>query len=129
MEMDDLSPKPLVWIGSTREDLKEFPEEVRGFMGHALYMAQCGLKHERAKPLKGFGSAGAVEIVRDLSGDTYRAVYTVRFAGRVYGLHAFQKKSKRGSATPKAEIELVRRRLKRAEEVHAEWLTARGAKK
>ena len=81
MEMDDLSPKPLVWIGSTREDLKEFPEEVRGFMGHALYMAQCGLKHERAKPLKGFGSAGVVEIVRDLSGDTYRAVYTVRLRG------------------------------------------------
>jgi phage-related protein len=123
--MIDLSPKPLVWIGSSREDLKAFPEEVRGFMGHALYMAQCGLKHEQAKPLKGFGSAGVVEIVRDFSGDTYRAVYTIRLAGRVYALHAFQKKSKSGRATPKVEMELVRRRLKRAEEAHAEWLAKR----
>lgn len=118
----DLSPKPLVWIGSSREDLREFPEQVRALMGHALFMAQCGLKHERAKPLKGFGGAGVLEIVEDSSGGTYRAVYTVRLAGRVYALHAFQKKSKRGIATPKAEVELIRARLKRAEQVHAEWV-------
>jgi phage-related protein len=115
-------PKPLVWIGSSREDLREFPEQVRSLMGHALFMAQCGLKHERAKPLKGFGGAGVLEIVDDFSGGTYRAVYSVRLAGRVYALHAFQKKSKRGSATPKAEVELVQARLKRAEQVHAEWI-------
>jgi phage-related protein len=126
--MSDLSPKPLIWIGSTRDDLREFPEEVRGFVGHALFMAQCGFKHEQAKSLKGFGDAGVIEIVEDFGGDAYRAVYTVRLTGRVYALHAFQKKSKRGSATPKADLDLIRLRLKRATQLHAEWLrTLKGA--
>jgi phage-related protein len=119
--MGHLSPKPLIWIGSARDDLREFPEEVRGLMGHALFMAQCGLKHEQAKPLKGYGDAGVLEIVEDLAGDAYRAVYVVRLTGRIYALHAFQKKSKRGKATPKTDLDLIRLRLKRATQLHAEW--------
>ena len=95
-------------------------------MGYALYVAQCGLKHDRAKPLKGHGAAGVLEVVRHSDGDTYRAVYTVLFAGRVYALHAFQKKSKRGIATPQAALKLIGTRLKRAEELHAEWLESKG---
>ena len=92
-------------------------------MGFALYQAQLGGKHADAKPLRGFGGAGVLEIVEDHSGDTYRAVYTVRLGGRVYALHAFQKKSKTGIATPKAEIDLIKSRLKRAEEEHTAWLS------
>ena len=84
-------------------------------------MAQCGLKHEQAKPLKGYGGAGVLEIVEDFAGGAYRAVYTVRLTGRVYALHAFQKKSKRGSATPHADLDLIRLRLKRAVQLHVEW--------
>jgi phage-related protein len=91
-------------------------------MGFALFLAQQGGKHADAKPLRGFGGAGVLEIVEDHRGDTYRAVYTVRFAGRIYVLHAFQKKSKSGIETPKAEINLIKSRLKRAEEEHAAWL-------
>ena len=90
-------------------------------MGFALYEAQCGLKPTAAKPLKGFGGAGVLEVVSDYQSDTYRAVYTVRLEDRVYVLHAFQKKSKKGIATPKAEIELIKRRLRQAEELHKEW--------
>lgn len=120
------TPRPLAWIASSLDDLKEFPPEVRSFMGYALYVAQCGRKHAQARPLKGFGGAGVLEVVRHFDGDTYRAVYTVRFAGRVYVLHAFQKKSKRGIATPRADIDLIRARLERAETVHAEWSAFRG---
>jgi phage-related protein len=118
----DLTPKPLVWIAGSLDDLKEFPPEVRSSMGYALYVAQCSRKHARARPLKGFGGAGVLEVVQNFDGNAYRAVYTVRFAERVYVLHAFQKKSKRGIATPRAEIDLVKARLGRAEAVHAEWL-------
>jgi len=113
--------KPLVWVGSSLKDLREFPDEVKDEMGFALYEAQCGLKPVAAKPLKGFGGAGVLEIVSDYQTDTYRAVYTVRLEGRVYVLHAFQKKSKKGIATPKADIELIKRRLRQAEELHEEW--------
>ncbi|MFY9529666.1 MAG: type II toxin-antitoxin system RelE/ParE family toxin [Candidatus Acidiferrales bacterium] len=116
--------KPLVWIGSTRPDLASFPEEVKDAIGYALYIAQRGGKHVDAKPLRGFCGAGILEIVEVHAGDTYRAVYTVRLAGRIYALHAFQKKSKTGIKTPKPEIELIRSRLKRAEEEHARWLEA-----
>ena len=118
------SIKPVVWIGSSRSDLTSFPEDVKDAIGYALYMAQRGGKHADAKPLKGFGGAGILEIVEDHAGDTYRAVYTVRFAERIYVLHAFQKKSKTGIATPRREIELIRSRLKRAEEEHARWVEA-----
>jgi phage-related protein len=117
--------KPVVWIGSTRADLTAFPEEVRDAIGYALYVAQQGGKHPDAKPLRGFGGAGVMEIVEDHAGDTYRAVYTVRLAGRIYAWHAFQKKSKAGAKTPKPAIDLIKLRLKRAEEEHARWLEAR----
>jgi phage-related protein len=90
-------------------------------MGFALYEAQCGLKPLDAKPLKGFGGANVLEIVSGYQTDTYRAVYTVRFGERVYVLHAFQKKSKRGIATSQTDIELIKRRLKQAEELHKTW--------
>jgi len=111
-------------MGSAKRDLRAFPEEVKDSMGFALYVAQQGGKHANAKPLRGFGGAGVLEIVEDHGGDTYRAVYTVRLAGRVYVLHAFQKKSKTGIETPKAENNLIKSRLKRAEE-HAAWLERR----
>ena len=90
-------------------------------MGFALHFAQAGGKHADAKPLKGFVGADVLEIVEDHDGDSYRAVYTVRFAGAIYVLHAFQKKSKGGIKTPAKEIELVKKRLKRAEEHYAHW--------
>lgn len=119
------SIKPVVWIGSSKSDLSSFPEDVKDAIGYALYIAQRGGKHAHAKPLRGFGGASILEIVEDHAGDTYRAVYTVRLADRIYVLHAFQKKSKTGIKTPKPEIELIKSRLKRAEEEHARWLTAR----
>jgi phage-related protein len=111
--------KPLVWVGSSLEDLKEFPEEVRGVMGYALHLAQAGGKHPDAKPLTGFNGTGVLEVVDDFDGDTYRAVYTVKLRGVVYVLHAFQKKSRKGIKTPKQDIELVKLRLKAAETLHA----------
>lgn len=91
------------------------PIDVRKFFGHALDFAQRGDRHDTAKALKGFGSAGVLEIVEDDTGGTYRAVYTVRFAEAVFVLHCFQKKSKSGIATPKGDIEIIRTRLKAAE--------------
>ena len=111
--------KPVEWIGSSKADLKMFPAAVRGVVGFALYQAQVGLKHRDAKPLRGLG-ANILEVVSRYDGDTYRAVYTVRFKAAVYVLHAFQKKAKRGTATPKQEIDLVKRRLKAAEQHYTE---------
>ena len=108
--------KPVEWIGSSYKDFIALPEAVQNAMGHALYLAQIGRIHISAKPLKGFGGAGVVELVEDDQHGTYRAVYTVKFASAIYVLHAFQKKSKKGIGTPREEIELVRRRLKIAEE-------------
>ena len=107
-------------MGSSQKDLSDFPAEVKQDIGYALHQAQTGEKSACAKPLKGFGGAGVLEVVADFDGDTFRAVYTVKFKGAVYVLHAFQKKSKTGSETPKAEIELVKARLKLAEADHAE---------
>lgn len=108
--------KPLLWLGTSRKKLSAFPEEVKDVMGYALHLAQAGEKSPAAKPLKGFGGGGVLEIVDDHDGDTFRAVYTVRFADRVYVLHAFQKKAKSGIATPAKEIETIKTRLKKAEE-------------
>ena len=105
----------LEWVGSSKKDLMALPDEVIDVFGYALHLAQMGQKHEQAKPLRGFGSAGVLEVVEDLRGDTYRAVYTVRFAARVFVLHVFQKKSKSGIATPKADLDLIDKRLKAAE--------------
>jgi phage-related protein len=91
------------------------PEEVRRTFGHALWLAQLGGKHEKARPLRGFGGAGVLEIVENDEGGAYRAVYTVRFADAVVVLHCFQKKSRRGIATPKADMDLIRSRLQDAE--------------
>jgi phage-related protein len=121
--------KSLVWIGSSRRDLKSFPAEVKDVMGYALYQAQLGLKAASAKPLRGFGSAGVLEIVEDHQSDTYRAVYTVKFSDLVYVLHAFQKKSKKGIATPKPDIDLIKSRLRVAEEDSKRRRAARGRNK
>jgi phage-related protein len=91
------SLKPVVWVGSSRRDLRAFPESVQDHMGYALYIAQRGGKHRDTKTLRGFGGAGVVEIVTDFRGDTFRAVYTLRYAAAVYVLHAFQKKSTTGT--------------------------------
>jgi len=107
--------RPVLWIGSSRRDLRAMPEQVRRDIGQALYTAQQGESDPAAKPLKGFGGTRVMEIVeRDRSG-AYRAVYTAQFADAVYVLHVFQKKSKRGIATPKQDIDLIRRRLAEAE--------------
>ena len=107
--------KPLIWIGSSLDDLSAFPDDVKLVMGFALRTAQQGGKHQRAKPLKGYSGAGVLEIVDDYVGDTYRAVYTLRFPGVVYALHAFQKKSKKGKATTKTDLKLIEGRLSLAE--------------
>jgi len=116
----DLFLKPVIWVGSSRKDLREFPESVRDHMGYALYVAQRGGKHRDAKALSGFGGAGVVEIVTDYRSDTFRAVYTLRYAGTVYVLHAFQKKSKTGRATPRRDNELIKQRLREAEQIAKE---------
>src|SRR6266446_10398924 len=101
-------------MGSSREDLKSFPEQVRRDIGQALYTAQQGETDPAAKPLKGFGGTRVMEIVDRHDTNTYRAVYTAQFADVLYVLHAFQKKSKKGKATPQEDIELIRRRLAQA---------------
>lgn len=112
---DEPSLKPVVWVGSSRKDLREFPDVVQDHMGYALYVAQQGGKHRDTKPLSGFGGAGVVEIINDYRGDTFRAVYTLRYQGAVYVLHAFQKKSKAGRETPRRDMELIKQRLREAE--------------
>lgn len=113
--MDPGTLKPIRWIGSSLKDLKSFPAKVRSDVGFALYAAQNGEMDPSAKPLKGFGGSGVIEIVAPFFGDTWRAVYTVRFQDVVYVLHAFQKKSKSGIATPMKELDLIRQRLAIAE--------------
>lgn len=108
--------KPLIWLGSSLDDLRAFPEDTRGVMGYALYLAQTGGRHPRAKPLRGFSGAGVIEVVDDFDGNTFRVVYTVKLPNAVYVLHAFQKKSKRGIATPQHEVDLIAARLRRAQE-------------
>jgi phage-related protein len=114
-------PKHVHWVGSSKADLSAFPDDVRRRVGGALWDAQIGQKAPFVKPLKGFGGGGVLEVVDDFDGETYRAVYTVRFPEVVYVLHAFQKKSTRGIQTPKREIELIRQRLRRAGEEYEQW--------
>jgi len=117
--MDGEHPaRPVVWVGSSRTDLKRFPQPVRRDMGKALYAAQRGETDPAAKPMKGFGGARVMEIVALHDTNTYRAVYTAQFGEAVDVLHAFQKKSKTGVATPAREIDFVRRRLTDAERLH-----------
>jgi len=121
----DPAPKPVRWIGESKNDLSAFPNDVKLRVGGALWDAQVGLKSPAAKPLKGFGGAGVLEVVADFDGNAFRTVYTVRFAEAVYVLHAFQKKSRRGIATPKAELDLIAARLARAKEDYEQWLRSR----
>jgi phage-related protein len=108
--------KPLEWVGSSKADLVGFPVPVRKEMGHSLHLAQAGEKPYSAKSLRGFGGAGVLELVENHDGNAYRTVYTVKFAQAVYVLHVFQKKSKKGIAMPKAELDLIKQRLKAAAE-------------
>jgi phage-related protein len=121
--MTDVPPlKPVIWVGTSLKDLREFPAPVQDDMGYALYLAQRGGKHQAAKVLSGFGGAGVLELIKDYRGDTFRAVYTLKYAGTVYVLHAFQKKSRSGRQTPRRDIELLKQRLGEAEQI------ARGGK-
>jgi phage-related protein len=115
-------PKPVHWVGGSRVAVRSFPRPVQHEVGHALWFAQMGDKHPSAKPLRGFKGAGILEVVEDHSGDTYRAVYTVRFAKAIYVLHAFKKKSTRGIKTPKHEIDLIESRLRAAKLNYERWL-------
>src|SRR5690349_24990489 len=113
--------RPVIWVGSSLDDLKSFTEDVRLEIGYALYLAQIGMKAVRVKPMEGFRGASVLKIVDDYDGRTFRAVYTVAFSEAIYVLHCFEKKSKRGIATDKADIELVIRRFKAAAQESARW--------
>ncbi len=108
-------PKPVRWVGSSLRDLKTFPRAVQRHIGQALYAAQAGEEYPTVKALRGFGGRGVLEVVASHQSDAYRAVYRVRFRDAIYVLHAFQKKSTRGIATPQKDVELIRRRLTEAE--------------
>ena len=116
--------KPVRWMGSAKEDLSAFPADVRWRVGSAIWRAQIGSKADYAKPLRGFGGASVLEVVDDFDGDTYRAAYTIQFAEVVYVLHAFQKKSRKGIETPKADLDVIRDRLVRARKDYQEWQTS-----
>ncbi len=127
--MSQQTRKPLKWVGSSKRDLDAMPEDVKDVFGHAIDLAQAGGRHQDTKVLGGFGSAGVLEVVEDHQGDTYRAVYTVKFAGWVYVLHCFQKKSKSGSATPKPDMDLVHTRLKVAKQDFEAWQAQQGVRR
>ena len=107
-------PRPLMWVRSSLEDFRKFPESVKDEMGYALHLIQTGKQSPIAKPLKGL--VGVSELKADFAGDTYRAVYTAKFGDTVYVLHSFQKKAKKGIATPQREIELIKKRLRDVEQ-------------
>lgn len=114
--MDSDPLKPVLWVASSKKDLQAMPDDVKDVFGFALHLAQAGTQHPQVKPLKGFGSAGVLEVVEDHQGDTYRAVYTVKLGDAIYVLHCFQKKSSKGIATPKPDMDKIRDRLKLAEQ-------------
>ena len=118
--------KPVRWVASSKQDLSVLPDAVRSDIGQAIYVAQRGDRHDDAKVLKGFSGAGVLEVIARRHGDTFRAVYTVRFANAVYVLHVFQKKSKSGIATAKRDVDLVKSRLKLAEDDYIRWTSAGG---
>jgi phage-related protein len=107
--------RPVVWLGNSRKNKQEFPKQVRTDMGAALMAAQCGETAEQVKPFKGVGS-GVFEIVDRYNKDAYRLVYAVQIGTNIYVLHAFQKKSKSGIATPKPDVDLIKKRYKEARE-------------
>jgi len=113
--------RTVLWVASSKKDLESFPVQVMRNFGYALYQAQQGSHPDIAKVMRGFGSAEVVELIDDANGGTFRVVYTVRFIDAIVVLHVFQKKSKKGIETPKQDKELIRTRLKRAEEIYKEW--------
>jgi phage-related protein len=117
--------KPVIWVGSSKKDLEDLGEVVKDAIGYALFQAQVGHKSAKAKPLQGFGGAGVLEIVEIDSAGTYRAVYTVKFQEAIAVLHVFQKKSTQGIKTPKQDVELIKHRLKLAEDTYQSWLKTR----
>ena len=117
--------KALEWIASSYKDLMALPPDVRRRFGYALSLAQMGDQDDAAKVLKGFGGAGVLEVVEDDAGGTYRGVYTVKYAEAVFVLHCFQKKSKRGIATPKSDMDIIRARLKVADALAQELRNAK----
>ena len=119
MEPEPITIRIVRWVEDSRERLQVFPAQVRKDIGHALYLVQTGQTPPSAKPMRGIES-GVFEIVDDYDTDTYRAVYTVKVGRSLYILHAFMKKSTRGIRTPKREIDLIRRRLRRAREMESE---------
>ena len=118
--------KPCYFVGPSKRDISAMPDDVKTAFGAAFFVAQTGGEVESAKALKGFGGRGVLEVIENHNGDTYRGVYTVRFSTGIYVLHAFQKKSKSGIATPKHEIELVKARLKDAEAWHHQLIKGDG---
>jgi len=112
--------KPIRWVGASRKDLKSFPRDVRRHIGQALYAAQWGEEYPSVKALKGFGGRSVLEVVVSDDSGAFRAVYTVRFRDAIYVIHVFQKKSKKGIATPKKEIDLIEGRLAIAEQDYRE---------
>lgn len=127
--MSKQARKPIKWVSSAKRDLDAMPDDVKDVFGHAIGLAQAGGKHQGAKVLTGFGSAGVLEVIEDHQGDTFRAVYTVKFAGWVYVLHCFQKKSKSGIATPKQDMDLINARLKAAKQDFEAWQAQQGVRK
>lgn len=111
--------RELIWVASSRRDVRAMPSSIRRVFGVALFMAQNGVTPPIAKPMKGFGGGGVLELIEADRSGTYRAVYTIRFATAMYVLHVFQKKSKRGIATPRQDIAMVKNRLRAAAEIHA----------
>lgn len=128
--MNQLPRKQIKWMGSAKKDLDSMPEDVKDIFGFAIDVAQTGQKHTDAKVLKGFGSAGVLEVVESDEGGTYRAVYTVKLVDWIYVLHCFKKKSTKGIETPKPDMDLIRSRLADAVADHAEWVQhIKGVKK
>jgi phage-related protein len=115
-----------IWVGSSLRDMREFPEEARQVMGFALCLAQAGGKHPSVSPLRAFGGASVLEVRDDYRGDTYRGIFTERFADAVYVLHALKKRAKRGRATPQRDIDLVRSRSAQAANLSAQRLDSTG---
>jgi phage-related protein len=115
-----MKQKYLVWIGSSLKDLRNLPKDVVDKVGYALYLAQIGKRHKNTKVLHGFGGTDVIEIRETDVAGTYRAVYTVKMIDMIFVLHVFQKKSKQGIKTPQPDIELIKRRLKQAQEIYKE---------
>ena len=117
------SLKPLVWAGRSKDDLRVLPPGVVDVFGYALYLAQCGRRHQNSRILKGFGDAGVLEVVANDRGNTYRMVYTVRYPKAIFVLHVFPKKSKSGRSTPRSDRDLIASRLKVAARLAEEMKT------